>query len=451
MCAALFGKCKVAKNGGCAAGEVASQGMAAVGGAIAGMAGVDTSVVCEHLHYKIPKKKMRLDLTRPIKLSDILGPFGTLLNLLGTDAVFRIDRNTVVSSFTGVQFQILADAWLLDLGRATAIPAEVRPDVVEMAEDLFGSSVVLKVENMNPLRLAFNIGPQLVEWGMLAESQVQSFKANLPSFLTTKEGYITIGTIDAKCSVDAPRSTLTLSDSGTSVSAEQVAESLSRAINAELKNAGVQMQIAEECKASALCNIQDVSITDGEISFTTKAGAGKNAGGLNDALKRAVESGLSIPGAGNAEVKIATDTTGLKLCSPEDESEAGKYNGCRAGASKAVALAFSSSSEDGGGSGGIAIAIILILLILAIAGGCAFWFFAERKEKPDLTVGEFRGIVHSKGLELHQKWKQETKVPTSQPSQETLSANSGPTGWEVGESSGSATGVQTPDLKAAEC
>ena len=107
-----------------------------------------------------------------------------------------------------------------------------------------------------------------------------------------------------------------------------MATELSKAINAELEKAGNSLRIPDNCAgpAASTCNIKDVKISPGgEVTFTTHAGAGKNAGGLNDALKRAVESGLSMSGVG-----IEKETARLAPCSDNDKELAGRYAQCSA-------------------------------------------------------------------------------------------------------------------------
>ena len=132
---------------------------------------------------------------------------------------------------------------------------------------------------------------------------LQDFKASLPVFLTKKEGFVTIGDVPASCSVATPQSTISIA-AATGVTADDVAAALSAAINSELRDAGVALQIppctAKTAKAGrAVCNIQRVSIqkrrraaSNVDVTFTTYAGAGKNAGGLNAALARAVSAGM---------------------------------------------------------------------------------------------------------------------------------------------------------------
>ena len=133
---------------------------------------------------------------------------------------------------------------------------------------------------------------------------------------------MTIGEVDAVCSKDTPKSTLMLADTS-SLNKGELASALSKAINAELEKAGIPLRIPNNCAgpAASTCNIRDVKISqDGEITFTTHAGAGKNAGGLNDALRRAVESGLSISG-----VDVEKETSQLTPCSDKDKELAGRY------------------------------------------------------------------------------------------------------------------------------
>ena len=73
----------------------------------------------------------------------------------------QIDKSSLVTSFTGVQFAVLADVYVMDIKKMESIPELVRPRMLKAAQEHLKTTVMMEAKNMNLLELAFNIGPQV--------------------------------------------------------------------------------------------------------------------------------------------------------------------------------------------------------------------------------------------------------------------------------------------------
>jgi len=281
---------------------------------------------------------------------------GKLMKYTGTDVMWYVTPNSLVTMFTGVQLAITMEVSAFDISKST-LPA--KSDLTS-ALTLLGaplSNLATKAlfdDKMDFLNLVLKYEPG----------------NHVPSWCkkdTAGNYLIQLGTVSAACSKDPAGFGLEIAGIPTGADPKDISATL---IDIVKKTASTDMQkMLGDCTSTSwpmtipdvtpvaktagtlICAFQNVKTTTTrrgttKIEGTTHPGAGMNGAGLNSVMKQAIAKGGATLSLNGKKFPIPMVQAGITTCTPAQKTAAGTSGGCGD-----VAAAAKSSPSSGGGGG----------------------------------------------------------------------------------------------------
>jgi hypothetical protein len=274
------------------------------------------------------------------------------LEATGTDVVWSIPKASLVTQFTGVQFQIQAETTILN------------QDTLKMAMNpvlqLVGMELPLLDWKMNTLGMGLYflnlVEPDKTLPAFICPSGDEGCKASdwETSGTLPEVGSFVMGHPSKACSTKTADFEISMLGI-TADDVKQLPAAFAKWQNEQLAKAGSKFTVPDCTKTSmggdlggggadakpiAVCLMQDLKLVDGKISATMHPGAGYNAGGFMQMLSAAIDDGtfaLDVSGTGaplKADPKAARKLPSCSTADLADAKAAGAEFAC--GGGKAV-------------------------------------------------------------------------------------------------------------------
>lgn len=312
---------------------------------------------------------------------------GKLMKYTGTDVMWYVTPNSLVTMFTGVQLAITMEVSAFDISKST-LPSAAK-GALDAALTLIGAPLsnlktkALFDDKMDFLNLVLKYEPG----------------KDVPSWCkkdTAGNYLIQLGTVSAACSKDPAGFGLEIAGIPTGADPNDISATL---IDIVKKTASNDMQkMLGDCKSTSwpmtipdltpvaktagtlICAFQNVKTTTTrrgttKIEGTTHPGAGMNGAGLNSVMKQAIAKGGATLSLNGKKFPIPMVQAGITTCTPAQKTAAGTSGGCGD-----VAAAAKSSPSSGGGGGsagddnhsistGGVVAIVIVCLVFGVLLG----------------------------------------------------------------------------------